>query len=182
MACRINENKLDSEDAKYLTFTQLKQQTVSEYFLDWIAVQQLESSREYTKALYDLINLIDPPLDEETNEAYTIETFRDRIYNYVTSNPNKTVNLHELGTHFYDDANFITEFVENNNITIDTEFRYNGRQLKKFINISVNRDGINLKFSRGALDDKVRLSQDSDDIVIIESRIFANALRSELEN
>ena len=44
----------------------------------------------------------------------------------------------------------------------------------------VNRDGISLKFSRGALDDKVRISDDNPNMVIIESESFANALRREI--
>jgi nucleoid-associated protein len=181
MACRINETKLDSEESNYLTFTQKKQQDVADYFLNWIAVEQTESSIEYTKALYEIINLIEPPEDEETNQPYPIEVFRDKVYNYITSNPNQTINLQELSQHFYNDANRISTFAENQNISIDTEFRYNKKQLRKFISVSVNKDGINLKFSRGALNDKVKFSPENANIVIIESQKFATALRSELD-
>ncbi len=40
-----------------------------------------------------------------------------------------------------------------------------------------------MKFSRGALNDnKVRLSEENDNIVLIESAKFAEALRNEIEN
>lgn len=181
MACRINENKLAASDINYLTFTQLKQQTVSDYFLDWICIQQLESSTEYTKALYDLVNRIQPPTDEDTNEPLTIEDFRDKIYSYITSNPNKVVNLQDLSQHFYNNPNHISDFAQSEDITIDTEFRYNKRQLRKFISVTVNRDGINLKFSRGALNEKVKFSDTNQNIVIIDSERFAEALRQELD-
>ena len=64
----------------------------------------------------------------------------------------------------------------------DTEFRFNKRQLKKFISVRVNRDGINLQFSRGALNDKVRFSNENEDIIIIESSAFATALRNEIND
>ncbi|MCD4818302.1 MAG: nucleoid-associated protein [Candidatus Cloacimonetes bacterium] len=182
MACRINEAKLNSGDTNYLTFTQLKQQSISDYFLDWIAVKQLESSREYTKALYEIVNQIEPPIDAETNEPYPIEIFRDKLYSYVKSNPNKTVNLREIGSHFYNNPSYITDFATEHDIVIDTEFRYNRRQLKKFVSVTVNRDGINLKFSRGALNEKVRFSREYENIIIIESKSFVDALRNEISN
>ena len=182
MACRINEAKLLSSDANYITFTQLKQQLLSEYFKDWISIKQLESSREYTKALYDIINQIDPPIDSETNNPFPIEVFRDKIFAYVSTNPNKVVNLRDIGSHFYDNPDKITTFASENDISIDTEFRFNKRQLKKFVSVTVNKDGINLKFSRGALNDKVRFSNENDDIIIIESSDFATALRNELND
>jgi len=182
MACRINELKLQNNDINYLTFTQLKQKSISDYFLDWISVMQLESSREYTKTLYDIVNQIDPPIDIDTNNPLPIEIFRDKIFSYVSSNTNKVVNLRDIGIHFYNNPNKITDFVSENEIIIDTEFRFNQRQLKKFISVTVNKDGINLKFSRGALNDKVRFSRENEDVIIIESRTFATALRNELND
>lgn len=69
-----------------------------------------------------------------------------------------------------------------NNIAIDTEFRYNKKQLNRFIKLEVNRDGINFKISRGAFDDKVRFSNENNSLVIIESEAFAEALRREIHN
>ena len=183
MACKINESRIINNAPNYLTFTQLKQKDVSDYFLDWISIQQPESSDEYTKALYNLVNIIEPPINAETNQEYPIEEFRNLIYNYISSNPNKIVNLLDLGRHFYNDPNKFINLAEENDISIDSEFKYSKRQLRKFVRIEVNRDGINLKFSRGAFNsNKVRFSTENDNIVIIESARFAEALRNELEN
>lgn len=181
MACRINETRIENSIDNYLSFTQLKQAEVADYFLDWISIQQLESSTEYTRSLYDIVNQISPPINPETNQEYQIEEHRNNIYNYISSNPNKVVNLRELGEHFYDSPNIYIDFAEENDISIDTEFRYNKRQLKRFIKVEINRDGINLKVSRGAINEKVRLSEDNTNIVIIESERFANAFRQELD-
>lgn len=182
MACRINENRIDEEEINYLSFTQLRQQEVSEYFKAWVSIKQIENSSDYTKALYTIITQIVPPIDPTTNAQYPIETFRNLVYNYASSSPNDTVNIRDLSQHFYGDPNIVSDYANANNISLDTEFRYNKRQLKKFIKLEVNRDGINLKFSRGTLNEKIRLSEDDPNIVIIESESFANALRAEIDN
>lgn len=182
MACRINENRIDDDEINYLSLTQLRQQEVSEYFKTWISIQQIESSSDYTKALYRIITQIIPPIDPETNLQYPIETFRNLVYNYTSSSPNDTVNIRNLSEHFYGNPNTVTDYADANNISLDTEFRFNKRQLKKFIKLEVNRDGINLKFSRGTLNDKIRISEEDPNIVIIESESFANALRVEIDN
>ena len=182
MACRINESKLDNGEDNYLSFTQVKQKEIADYFLDWISVEQLESSTEYTKSLYEIVNQIPPPIDPETNQEYPIEEHRNNVYNYITSNPNKVVNLRDLGEHFYNNPDIYIDYAEKHDISIDTEFRYNKRQLRRFIKVEINRDGINLKVSRGALNDKVTISEDDPNVVLIRSEKFANALRQELND
>ncbi|MGL2964575.1 nucleoid-associated protein [Flavobacterium sp. RSB2_4_14] len=182
MACRINENRIDVDEINYLSFTQLRQQEVSEYFKNWISIEQLESSSDYTKSLYEIVTQIQPPINADTNIPYEIDTFRSLVYNYTSSSPTDSVNIRDLSMHFYQNENTISDFANNNNISIDTEFRFNKRQLKKFIKLEVNRDGINLKFNRGVLNEKIRLSPDNPNLVIIESQSFANALRNEIEN
>lgn len=182
MACRINENRIDLEEKNYLSFTQLRQQEISEYFKNWISIKQLESSSDYTKTLFDIISQIEPPFDPETGAEYELQTFRNLVYNYVSASPSKTVNVRELSNYFYEDENKINNYANENNLIIDSEFRYNSTELKKFIKVEVNRDGINLKFSRGILNEKVRFSEQNLNQVIIESEIFANALRSKIEN
>lgn len=180
MACRINHSKYDANEENYLSLTQLRQQEISEYFKNWISIEQIESSSEYTRQLYDIISQIVRPTNPDTENEYEIETFRNLVYNFASSSPNRTINLRELSQHFYEDPDKISNYALENDIPIDTEFRYNSKQLKKFIKLEVNRDGINFKISRGAFDDKVRFSDEDESLVIIESVAFANALRNEI--
>lgn len=182
MACRINHGKYDVDEENYLSLTQLRQQEISEYFKNWISIEQIESSSEYTRQLYDIISQIERPLNPNTESEYEIENFRNLVYNYASSSPNRTINLRDLSQHFYNDPNTIANYALENDIAIDTEFRYNSRQLKRLIKLEVNRDGINFKISRGAFDDKVRFSEEDESLVIIESTTFANALRNEINN
>jgi nucleoid-associated protein len=182
MACRINENRIDGNEINYLSFTQLRQKEVSEYFKNWISIQQLESSIDYTKSLYNIITHIEPPINPETQTAFEIEEFRNRVYSFASNSLTDTINVRDLSQYLYQDDDKIAKFADENNISIDTEFRFNKIQLKKFIKLEVNRDGINLKFSRGVLNEKVRLSDDNPQLVIIESQNFADALRKEINN
>lgn len=180
MACRINENKLTDGDSNYLSFTTLKQAEVSDYFRDWIAIQQFESSADFTKKLYDIINQLPVPINTETNTEYTIDEVRNRVYDLIKSNPSGNINLNIIGEHIYGDRGIITNYAEINSISIDTEYRSHNKSLKKFIQVNIVKDGITLKYSRGDNDTKVRISEDNPNMVIIESVLFANALRQEI--
>ena len=181
MACRINDNKIENQENNYLSFTRLRQQDVSDYFTDWISILQLESSTEYTNQLYSIINSLPLPHNNETNERYSIDEVRNMVYENARNNATQTINLRTLSQQIYGSENTIIDYVEENNISIDSEFRFDKRALKKFIQINVRRDGITLKFSRGD-GTKVRISEENPNLVIIESQSFANALRQQLEN
>ena len=182
MACRINENKFDSEESNYISFTRHRQQDVSDYFTDWISVEQLESSTEFTNSLYQIINNIPAPINPDNNQPYSIDEVRNMVYENARNNAQRNINIHSLSEQIYGNPETISLFAEQNQISIDTEFRYDKKALKRFIQLNINRDGINLKFSRGDCGTKVRISEENQNIILIESERFANALRSELEN
>lgn len=180
MACRINEGKIDNNESNYLSFTRLRQQDVSDYFINWVSVAQLESSTEYTKALYKIINNIPLPINGETNLPFTIDEVRHMVYENARSNAQRNINIQTLSEQIYGSTTAISDYADENGISIDTEFRYDKSALRKFIQLSVNRDGISLKFSRGDIGTKVRNSEENPNQIIIESADFANALRAEI--
>jgi len=180
MACRINENKIANGESNYLSFTRHRQQEVSDYFTDWISAAQLESSTEFTNSLYNIINNIPLPVNVETNAPFTIDEVRNMVYENAKNNAQRNINILTLSEQIYGNPTTISDYAEENNISIDTEFRYDKRALKKFIQLSVSKDGISLKFSRGDSGTKVRFSEENPNQVIIESTNFANALRVEV--
>lgn len=179
MACRIDEGKLANNELNYLTFTSKKQKDVSDYFLDWLCAKELKSSTEYTKALREIINTIDRPLNPVTNKEYTKEEFSQEIVKIAKTNPQKKINLHILSEHFYDDKLKMTNFANENNISIGSEFRYNERHLRRFTHIHIAKDGISLNFSRNDLKKKIKLGK-AKNTVIINSKELADSLRSEI--
>jgi nucleoid-associated protein len=182
MGCRISHEKYDSSDQRYLAFIkQTGQQDYSGYFTSWISASNRESSGEFTNALYDLLNKLEKPKDEKGKEL-SIDDFREKVYEFVKAQPGKVINLNNLSSHLYNDDLKIATFIDENNLGISTEFKVNARIMKKFIGIDVDKDGIKLKFPRGILNKKVRLSKENPKLVIIESKSFADALRKEIND
>lgn len=179
MACRINENRIGEDGANYLSFTQVKQQVVSEYFKAWISIKQVESNKDYTNSLYSIISKLEPPVDEETGVIMDVQEVRNRVYSIAKDSPTQTINIRNIGEIIYGDEYAISNYAIENDLIIDTEFRFNNTALKKFIKLEVNRDGINLKISRGEVNKKVKISPDDENMVIIESPSFAKAFRNQ---
>jgi len=182
MGCRINLLKYSNRDGRYVAMIKNNLADISDYFRNWINVVQPESSTEYTNTLFQIVSTINAPINPDTNEPYPLDEFRKNVHDYIKSRPNKSVNMAEMGQHFYGNECVFTQFAEDNNHIIDTEFKVDGRSLKKFCHFDIRADGIRLLFARGDFDTKVRLSEDGDDKVIIESRSFANKLRYEYGN
>lgn len=180
MGCRINATKYESADGSYLSLIKNRQLDISEYFNNWIAIHQAESSTEFTNTLYNIINNIELPRMEDG--VLTIDNFRKAVVDYINTQPSKIVNLKQLGLHFYEDEQKFIDYATANDLTIDHEFRTNSKALKKFVRIEVNSDGINLKFTRGEYSRKIKISEHNPNQVIIESERFANSLRSEMDS
>ena len=126
------QNKIENQENNYLSFTRLRQQDVSDYFTDWISILQLESSTEYTNQLYSIINSLPLPHNNETNERYSIDEVRNMVYENARNNATQTINLRTLSQQIYGSENTIIVYFEENNISIDSEFRFDKRALKKF--------------------------------------------------
>ncbi len=180
MACRITKAKYLINDGKYLTFLRRNKETVSEYFMNWIAASQPESSKEFTETLYYMVNNIQRPIDPITQVEYDLDEFRKKVSSIVKDR-NRTVDLKELGKIFYDDENIFTQFREDNQLEIDTEFRADGRALRKFTQIDIKANGIHLKFSRGDLTERI-IEPGNDDSIIIHSSELRSKLAIELND
>jgi len=181
MGCRINLNKYSDNDGKYLALIKNNSADISDYFNNWISTMQPESSTEYTDALYQIISNANIPVNPTTGNPYSIDEFRKNVHDYVKNRPNKVVNIQEMSTYFYQDSDYLTQYAVENNVIIDSEFKVDGRSLKKFWRLDINSDGIQLRFSRGDFSTKIRISEDNNDLVLIESSRFANKLRRETD-
>ncbi|WP_158860983.1 nucleoid-associated protein [Lunatibacter salilacus] len=182
MAFRLNVPNFNKKEGNYISFTNRKQPDVSEYFTDWVCATKLESSTDFTKKLYDIINEIPLPKNPKTGKEYSIDEVRNMVYDHAKSNGQKNINLKSLSEHIYGDEGIIQDFATNNDIEIDTEFRFDRNVLKKFIQLSISVDGIRLNFSRNDLGTKVRRSEDNPNAIIIESELFVNKFKVESES
>lgn len=180
MGCRINLDKFKNADGRYLSMIKNNQADISDYFTKWISILQKESSTEFTRTLYSLINEVTLPKKNDSDEDYTIDEFRKKVYDYINERPSKVVNIPEMSNYFYGNFEYLTDFAYENNYEIDSEFKVDGRSLKRFTTLDVLADGIKLRFSRGDLSlNKIRLSEDNPDMIIIESKKFAQKFKKE---
>ncbi len=182
MGCRINVNRFVANEGKYIAMIKNNLADFSDYFNYWISIFQPESSTEYTDALYQIISNINAPINPDTEEQYTVDEYRKKVHDYIKTRPNKIVNIPELSSYFYQDDTYISNYADDNNILIDSEFKVDGRSLKKFWRLDINADGIQLKFSKGDFRTKVKISEENPNLIFIESSRFANKLRSETQD
>lgn len=181
MGCRINVTRYSKKGLNYLTLIKKNQEVISDYFYDWISTANKESSREYTHALYEIISLLPPPIHAETKQQYTVDHIRKDILAYITEK-NRFVDIRDIGKQFYGDSNIIVKYAKDNAITIDSSFKADRGGLRKFRHININSDGIKVQFSHGDFTSKkIRFAPENQNMVVIESEKFANALRRELD-
>jgi nucleoid-associated protein len=181
MACRISKTRYSVLVGKYLSFIKHKLPDISEYFINWIAATEIESSSIYTDELFRLTGNVSRPNNED-GSMMSLDAFREKVYDYIHSRPDGIIDLHQMGEHFYNDSQYLINFAVENEYILDSEFKADKRKTKKFIRINVSADGSQLKFTRGEFNKQVRLDSNNSDIVIIESEKFANKLRDELYN
>lgn len=180
MACRIDLELYRTSNGKYLSFMKRKMNDISEYFIKWISVSDRESNKILTRNLLNLVNLVDRLPRNDNNVEISRDEFKAEVYRYVSSLPTKNVNINDLSEHFFSDETYLMDFAERNNISINTEFKPDNSELKRFIQIDLDSDGIHVQFSRKELNTKVRFDRQNRNIVIIESEQFASALRQEI--
>jgi len=184
MACRININKFLTNDGRYLSFIKRRQSDISKYFLDWVTTVDRENNKIFTDVLYELTRISALPLNEDGTEMQR-EVFRKRIFDHISSTPNKMANLFELSTMFFSEESFgehyLVNLAEERDLNISTEFKVDSGAFKKFIRVDVEADGVYIRFSRDEFGSKIRLHPQDPDIVIIRSPRFAERFRQETQ-
>lgn len=182
MGCRISMKKYLEGEVKHLSFTRgKKQQAVSDYFINWISAEEAMSNREFTNQLYKLMNSMDRPKSKD-GEQISIDEFRERVHSYIKSQPNELINLHDLGTHFYQDEGKFVDRANELELDLSTEFRADKKELSRFTKVEVVSDDMVFKFARSFYNKKkVRVDEDNPDLVIIESGRFARALKRKVD-
>ena len=175
MGVRINLDVLNSEsDDRYIHL--VKGNTdISEYFENWVGLDDTKQEAKDGDALYEIANKIDLPEGVTDREA-----LKKQIFDYVSGRPLKIVNLRELSDYLYKDSDKIATYCADNELDIDGEFKLSGAQLKKFVKVSVTAGGIKLEASREKFSASgISVSEDGN-IVHIRSKELADAIKVNL--
>ena len=182
MACRINIDKYEDEDGRYLGFIDVKKDEVSKFFNNWISSKDQEDNITDSKhLLYDILKHIDTPKDEN-DTPLNREVFLEDVQKFINNSPNRVVELKALSSEFYDNEDFIHDFVLENGITINSQFKADSGILKRFINIKVQAEKISLSFPPKLYNDKVKIDDTNEDMIVITSKTLAEKIRKEIED
>ena len=101
------------------------------------------------------------------------------FYDVVEQSPGKSVNLMQLSQYFYGEAQeqYISEYAQQNTITIDAEFKRSSTVLKKLITIRAKTTGIELNVDYDKLNANEVDVQDN--IVIIRSQAIVDQINQQ---
>ena len=176
MACRIYINKSKGGQDRFVELIKFakSQKEISAYFTNWIGLDQPVSSRELTQTFLQITSELPLPVDEESGEVMEEGDFQKKVMGFAMRNPEKIIKLDEFNQEFYGESQTTQQFIEENEIEIDKEFRFDQNALKRFFNYRLNADGITLNFSKTELNSgKVTIE---DDAIIIRSEALLGKL------
>ncbi|WP_405294745.1 nucleoid-associated protein [Algibacter sp. Ld11] len=175
MAVRIDLDRLIKKQKRYLQFTH-KLSSTSNYFSEWIEADLLDKSADDTKALISLIDgLTEFPIDPETGDNFDSEKFREKVFDYINSS-GRVVRLRELGKTFWDDSDFLTDYIDENDISISHQFQAVSTILGRLKKYELKSGKIKLSFSRADIESG-RVDIGNDDQIIITNE----ALRTKFD-
>jgi nucleoid-associated protein len=177
MACRINLKLYRNGTGRYLSFINKKSDTISKYFTSWISTTDTESNEQDTLYLYKILKNLSPPKDEDGNEMDK-DAFLDSVYKYINSMPEKQVNIRNLSQTYFKNEETISEYAEQNEIPINTEFKGHSSALRRFIQIRAKADNIELAFQHHQYKNTVRIVNKNQ--IVIESASLVDKIKQQI--
>jgi nucleoid-associated protein len=173
MACRINMERYASKMTPYLTFINTRGAD-SEFFTTWVGVGPLINNTQDTQSLLKILKALPPPAGED-NKPMEPTVLLNKVYTHIRNSPRGAeVDLQDLGRTFYQDENALVGYAEQHKLALNHVFRPDNVVLRKFVNIKVKADGIDLNFPQTYLDEhKIELQREQGRIVIHSPELLA---------
>ena len=176
MACRIHLNRFEEGEGRFVELIKhaRSQKEISEYFVSWIGLERPESSKTLTQSFLQMVEELPMPVDESTGEQMEEGRFREKVLNFAMQSPQKTINLEHFGQELYGDPEATKPFLQDKEVGLDNEFRFDRNTMKQFYNYKANAECIYIYFNRNHLNhQQVRIEGDT---VIIQSPELAEQI------
>lgn len=150
MAAIVYLDRLQRGNQRYVDLVKhaKSQAAVSDYFTDWLGLEATTSSKEQTTTFLQMVDELPLPLDSETGQPVPEPVFREQVMDFAASSAGKTVNLKAFDEAFYEDQGTVQQFVSNNGLSLDEEFRVDRATLKGYHSHRVGAQGFSLIFNR----------------------------------
>lgn len=181
MACRIDLTAKKEGKERYIRFFRYRRQDVSDYFMNWIAAEPLETSKEDTKVLIDLLYTIPTPISKTDGISMSRDIFLQSAQSIIEA-ANKNVNLPLLSAQLFNQEggkDVIQTFAEAQGKELASEFTANPSMLNRLKRLSITTSNIRLSFPPGMLREDIIIDRENPDRVIIKSKELADKIRVE---
>lgn len=180
MACRVNVPSYRLNSQNYLQYIRNHQAEVSQYFIDWINAAESASSRDHTRSFVRLIEQVGTGYDADGNPYEDPDEFHKDLSNFIKNTPGRIVNLKDISERFYQKEDLLQDYVDENDISIDTEFTAHNSTLRRLNRLDFKYSSLQLKFSHGDWDrDTVRII---DNQIVINSADLAQKIQQEMND
>ncbi|MBC8033238.1 MAG: nucleoid-associated protein [Chitinophagaceae bacterium] len=181
MACRINKEAHASGTDSYLTFIN-RRNVDSNFFTSWICADELINNAEDTRSLLKILKQIDPPVGEN-GQAISQVDFINAVYKFIRDTPKGDhTDLKQISAWFYDDENKLSSFAQDEQISLNHQFKPDNSILRQFVNIKAKADGIDLVFPQQFLDEKKVEIFIEDGKIVIKSFALIEKIKAEMIN
>ncbi len=169
MAGRINVSQFLQGNQRCLELIKhtKSQKTISEYFINWMGLDSPESSKQLTRKFLQVLDELPLPKKEDSEAVMSEEEFKEEVMNFAMARPNKTINLNDFDQQFYQGEQTTQDFIQENEITLDREFRFDQNTMKKAYYLKASANGIYLGFHQNDIRSGVVTLED--DKIIIKS-------------
>lgn len=167
MACRIHVDKyLQGQERCLEVIKHAKsQKEISEYFLNWIGLDRPETSKNLTETFLQVVEELPLPVEVDSGEPMAEHKFREEVVNFALRSPQKTIKIDEFDQHFYGEEQKTRQYLQEHQVELDPEFRFDKRMVKQLYYFRAAAEGISLGFTRDHLqngqviieDDKIEI-------------------------
>lgn len=177
MAGRITVAKYQQDNGRYVDLIKhaKSQKEISEYFINWIGLEQPESSKELTQTFMHVVDQLPLPVDAESGAPMQEEQFRDKVLKFASQSPQKVIELEKFDQHFYGSEPTAQKFLRENDVPLDAEFRVDQSEMKRHYNHRISAEGISLGFARHHMKHGL-LSTDGDNVIIHSPQLVEQLL------
>ncbi|MBA3603988.1 MAG: hypothetical protein H0W50_10205 [Parachlamydiaceae bacterium] len=121
-------------------------------------------------------------MDADSGKPFKRVDFLEAVHHYIKRSPGRTVSLRSLSEKFFGDPAHLINYVEENEIILNGEFKAHLASLRSFVQIEAKADDIELSFPKSLYRSVVRIDNKDKNQIIIKSEKLAAQLRDLVRN
>lgn len=178
LACRINKEKYERKEKRYLSFVSSRNEEISRYFIYWFSAEDLKNNK------IDTANFLNILEDIELPEGMDRDKLKQDVYYEIQEDFEGMTNLRTLAKKFYGNEKVFVDYADRKGIEIDSEFKVDQRKLIKSMVIRASAEKIEgqlpeieIIFPAVQFGSKVRLDDENPNLIIIDSKELADKIR-----